>query len=95
MFCIGRFLPVKRVSLNPVSERVVSSQVINAPEGKEVRIEFFSRNGPGLDAPLHAGAALCARDAFLFFKGRRSILWIVSKGDALPLESGGDDELPD
>ena len=24
------------------------TQVINAPEGKEVRIEFFSRNGTGL-----------------------------------------------
>eukprot|EP00439_Symbiodinium_sp_Y106_P047823 s4308_g6.t1 len=49
-------------------ENLKNKWVINAPEGKEVRIEFFSRNG------------------------RRSILWILSKGDALPLESGGDDE---
>lgn len=47
----------------------VRSEVIQAAEGQEVRIEFFSRGG------------------------RRSILWILSREGALPLQTGDDEWL--
>ncbi|CAJ1347259.1 unnamed protein product [Effrenium voratum] len=53
--------------------------VVQAPEGKEVRIEFFSRGDC---------ERLAVHDSV---PGRRSILWIVSREGAMPLETGDDE----